>query len=303
MTEPFALRELANRNQKNLINYRTILLPPDVGGLRDGLLDGRSELANDVADEWYEDTVRRRARVWNDDPQFDEKTKGMRLIRRIRFMADDEDEEAIARSWHWFEQPGTADNEGSKSAKKPVSWQVHTDDVTRNVMQIAKTLSLPTELEQALALAAKFHDLGKRRDAWQRSIGNPNPNNWLAKSGGKMKPVELTEYHHEFGSLLDVQSEPEFQSLGDDLQDFVLHVVATHHGRGRPHFSANEAFDPDPKGNDLEKIATEVPQRFARLQRKYGRWGLAYLESLLRAADYAASAKPSAFADDEEGQP
>ena len=34
-------------------------------------------------------------------------------------------------------------------------------------------------------------------------------------------------------------------------------------------------------------------ERFAKLQRKYGRWGLAYLESLLRAADYAASSSPS----------
>ncbi len=44
---------------------------------------------------------------------------------------------------------------------------------------------------------------------------------------------------------------------------------------------------------DVALIASEVPRRFARLQRKYGRWGLAYLESLLRAADYAASAAPS----------
>jgi CRISPR-associated endonuclease/helicase Cas3 len=29
------------------------------------------------------------------------------------------------------------------------------------------------------------------------------------------------------------------------------------------------------------------------LQQKYGRWGLAYLESLLRAADWSASANPS----------
>jgi CRISPR-associated endonuclease/helicase Cas3 len=42
-------------------------------------------------------------------------------------------------------------------------------------------------------------------------------------------------------------------------------------------------------------MAAEVPRRFARLQRKYGRWGLAYLESLLRAADYAASSQPSQF--------
>jgi len=36
-------------------------------------------------------------------------------------------------------------------------------------------------------------------------------------------------------------------------------------------------------------LLAEIPRRFARLQRAHGRWGLAYLESLLRAADYAAS--------------
>ena len=60
-------------------------------------------------------------------------------------------------------------------------------------------------------------------------------------------------------------------------------------------FPTDEAFDPEPKGRDVAEVAREVPQRFARLQRKYGRWGLAYLESLLRAADYAASANPSEF--------
>jgi CRISPR-associated endonuclease/helicase Cas3 len=54
-------------------------------------------------------------------------------------------------------------------------------------------------------------------------------------------------------------------------------------------------FDPEPKGQKVDEIAAAVVQRFAWLQRRYGRWGLAYLESLLRAADYAASARPSAF--------
>ena len=50
-------------------------------------------------------------------------------------------------------------------------------------------------------------------------------------------------------------------------------------------------------------MAAEVPRRFARLQRKYGRWGLAYLESLLRAADWAASAEPSEFVGRGRGAP
>jgi CRISPR-associated endonuclease/helicase Cas3 len=37
----------------------------------------------------------------------------------------------------------------------------------------------------AVIVGTKFHDLGKRRVLWQRSIGNPKPTNWLAKSGAK----------------------------------------------------------------------------------------------------------------------
>jgi CRISPR-associated endonuclease/helicase Cas3 len=120
-----------------------------------------------------------------------------------------------------------------------------------------------------------------------------------------MKPRELGDsYRHEFGSLVDVLDNAqaylcEFKALSDDMQDVVLHLIAVHHGFGRPHFPTDNAFDPEPKRANVEQIATEVPRRFARLQRKYGRWGLAYLESLLRAADYAASANPSKFAENQ----
>jgi len=225
----------------------------------------------------------------------------MRPVRPpIKCQSDEEDEEAKGRSWFWFERPGKGDDEGSKSAEKPVSWTVHTDDVTENAARIVEALELTHELQEAIKLAAGSHDLGKKRKTWQRSIGNPDPTNWLAKSGGEMKPVELTDYRHEFGSLLDVQGEPEFQSLNADIQDLVLHLIAAHHGRGRPHFRQDEAFDPESSGENADTIAVEVPRRFARLQRKYGRWGLAYLESLLRAADWAASANPSASVEDGE---
>jgi CRISPR-associated endonuclease/helicase Cas3 len=52
----------------------------------------------------------------------------------------------------------------------------------------------------------------------------------------------------------------------------------------------DEAIDLERDDHVAKVLAIETPRRFARLQRKYGRWGLAYLESLVRAADYAVSA-------------
>ena len=76
-----------------------------------------------------------------------------------------------------------------------------------------------------------------------------------------------------------------------EVRELVLHLITAHHGRARPHFPKDEAFDPAPKGQNVDELVAEVPRRFGRLQCKYGRWGLAYLESLVRAADILASQK------------
>ena len=83
---------------------------------------------------------------------------------------------------------------------------------------------------------------------------------------------------------------PEFAGLSPDSQELALHLIAAHHGRARPHFPLEEVLD-DLHPEKVGLLAIEVLQRYARLQRKYGRWGLAYLESLVRAADYIASEK------------
>ena len=64
--------------------------------------------------------------------------------------------------------------------------------------------------------------------------------------------------------------------------DLAMHLIAAHHGRGRPHFPTG-GFDP--AAITFGSIHTEVIRRFARLQRKYGWWRLAWLEDLLRCAD------------------
>jgi CRISPR-associated endonuclease/helicase Cas3 len=295
--ETFTIQELANKNNKDRINHHTLLLPPEVGGLEGGLLNGKSPNANDVADEFFADaekTVRCRTRRWNDDRV----PAGMRLVRTIdtRPEADDTEEESassVQRYWHWYELLQAGETEGSQSASRPVHWQPHTDDVASRLRTMVDKLGLSDELQTALCLAGKFHDLGKKRELWQRSIGNPNPSDWLAKSGSRAGGLEITPYRHEFGSLLDLVNKREFQDLPGDMKDLVLHLVAAHHGRARPHFPLTEAFDPERPQCEADAMVAKTPRRFARLQRKYGRWGLAYLESLLRAADWAASSQPS----------
>jgi CRISPR-associated endonuclease/helicase Cas3 len=302
---PTTLGDLIEAGKDDLA-YKTVLLPPSAGGLENGMLASNSDAANDVAEEWRDEKGnQRRVRVWDGDPRLDAFRKTMRLVRRIDLPPPENDEDAEGRSWHWFELPSSGDSEGSKTNNNPVAWQVHTDDVTNNAAEFVERLPLSEQLKQAVKLAAKWHDLGKKREIWQRSIGNPDPKNWLAKSGGKMKLRELTDYWHEFGSLMDVldPKQPylkELQTLSVELQDVVLHLIAVHHGFGRPHFPMQNAFDPSANGGNATNVAANVPQRFARLQRRYGRWGLAYLESLLRAADYAASARPSEFVEEQK---
>jgi CRISPR-associated endonuclease/helicase Cas3 len=304
---------------------RTVVLPPQAGGL---MIDNRgstgffdaSEFQSehlrlcDVADEMFDGQGnRRRVRVWNDDSDYETKTENMRLVRRIDMPASGEAEDEEGRSWHWFELPADGDTDGSAFSPVATTWGHHTKDVTTNAKRIADTIfNDRPDLHKVLVLAAKFHDLGKNRDVWQRSIGNDHyPERSYAKSGrlpdgSRLRPRQVNDkYRHEFGSLVDVldESQPycaELRKLPADMQDVVLHLIAVHHGYGRPHFPAELAFDPEPKGQSVDEIAAAVVQRFARLQRRYGRWGLAYLESLLRAADYAASAQPSSFVEDEE---
>lgn len=68
-----------------------------------------------------------------------------------------------------------------------------------------------------------------------------------------------------------------------------MHAVAAHHGRARPHFPVVESYDPELKDEVVKALVREVPHRFDRLQLRYGRWGLAWLESILRAADVLGS--------------
>jgi CRISPR-associated endonuclease/helicase Cas3 len=142
----------------------------------------------------------------------------------------------------------------------------------------------------AVTQAGRWHDLGKQRGVWQRSIGNAAyPGTVLAKSGGTSRLLDLSGYRHELGSLADVSQLPDALALDEKTQDLVLHLIAAHHGRARPHFPEAECFDPERPDESISSIVRDVPRRYGRLQCRYGRWGLAFLESIVRAADILAS--------------
>ena len=324
------LGKLLENDKKSVIERLgdgIVLLPPNVGGLSDGLLAPQSEQANDVADRWLDEDGRpRRQRRFSDDAQPMSGPEGMALIRTVdtnpladevathddlgelevagesESEPDNKSRSKHGRFWHWYTMPRYAED-ATRASNTPITWGHHTRDVVSRATKLVETLDLPSELKQAVIVAAELHDLGKRRRIWQRSIGNPSPTDWYAKpgksaDGTRWRPRRLTDYRHEFGSLLDVlhadgDEVARFAELNDETQDVVLHVVAAHHGYARPHFPPT-AYDHECYTmQQNQDAARELMRRYARLQRRFGRWGLAYLESLLRAADWAASAEPS----------
>jgi CRISPR-associated endonuclease/helicase Cas3 len=162
----------------------------------------------------------------------------------------------------------------------------HVGLVEKYAGEIAQRLPLSEDVSQALHLAAKWHDNGKDRERWQKAAGRKPGKEPLGKSGGSIGRI-AGGYRHEFGSLREFDA---YQgNIAPDVFDLAMHLIAAHHGRGRPHFPKG-GFDPDARAKSGQ-IALDTVRRFARLQRRYGYWQLAWLENLLRCADAMASAE------------
>ncbi|HIE55991.1 MAG TPA: type I-U CRISPR-associated helicase/endonuclease Cas3, partial [Chromatiaceae bacterium] len=173
----------------------------------------------------------------------------------------------------------------------------HLDDVAKEAAELSARLHLPEHWQKILHYAAIWHDVGKNRMQWQFAANAPlNGQQRLmskldadiayAKTRGPFRPTLLGGYRHEFGSLVDAQQDKALNELPEDERDLVLHLVAAHHGNARPLIHAVDPLHPPSR---LKPCAQEAALRFARLQKRYGPWGLAWLEALLRAADRKAS--------------
>lgn len=152
---------------------------------------------------------------------------------------------------------------------------------------LATRLALPQDWADALALAAGLHDEGKRAPRWQEAFNAPGAGGPYAKTRGPIRQHRLEGYRHEFGSLPYAEASPGLNALPQEQRDLVLHLIAAHHGYARPLIPVDGCDDAPP--SKLQERAWDVALRFVRLQRRWGPWGLAWWEALLRAADQQAS--------------
>lgn len=227
-----------------------------------------------------------------------------RVVRLIESPDEDEDDWAAVAGKGTFEQASVG-----ASYTTEVRLQPHLKGCRDLAGRFAG--ELPETLRATVARAAALHDIGKadpRFQAWLRG-GNPvNASELIAKSRRAVqnwaaieRARRLAGYpkggRHELMSVALLDEHPEeFSGLDFDL---LLHLIGSHHGRCRPFAPVvEEGANPiavsydgwtAPSDRGLDSAGSGICDRFWRLTRRYGWFGLAYLETLVRLADWRES--------------
>ncbi|MEY4512536.1 MAG: hypothetical protein RLZZ450_4658, partial [Pseudomonadota bacterium] len=262
------------------LNGGTLVVDVRLGGLKAGLLDDRSPTASDIADERDDRTVRVGSvgSAENADPEWREELR----------IAVHTDGDGGADRWLLIESRLDTDaaTEEGRSVSHAQLLDEHQAWAERRARSIGTRLKLPPAYADMVALAAKLHDEGKRAKLWQRAFHAPKDGDY-GKTTSRPNIALLDGYRHELGSLLRTASDPRLLSLEDGLRDLCLHIIVTHHGFARPTIGTRSCEDAPP--SMLAKTAQSIALRFSRLEKRWGPWGLAWWETLLRAADQQAS--------------
>jgi CRISPR-associated endonuclease/helicase Cas3 len=270
----------------------TLVVNARIAGLRDGLLDPKMENPPPTVDgeTWLsfvdnEPVIRFQVRAADtgEPPSEDGQWR-----QRLRFATEFSDDGEPSR-WLIVEKwLGDGATEDDRSAGHLQLLDIHQQWAERRARELAKRLGLPPDYAHMLAIAARLHDEGKRAKRWQRAFNAPRDGDTAyAKTPGPLNVALLDGYRHEFGSLAIALKSNDLLKLSGDLHDLALHLIAAHHGFARPITNIGGCEDAPP--SVLEERAQEVTLRFARLQKRWGPWALAWWESLLRAADQQAS--------------
>lgn len=231
---------------------------------------------------------------------------GQKVIASELSIEAEDGQEVIA----WYaEVTGKESVEGSDIAQElaltgPVLLDDHQNDVAERTRQLAENLGLASEFSEALELAAKYHDEGKRDLRFQQMLGADPDAEALAKSGhrsvaeayrARSRSALPRGWRHEQLSALMVAASPE--KVGEH-RDLVLRIIGCSHGHGRFSFAHDAKFLLKegylPEGTDYEALKEQATRLFnvgywdnlmEHTSRTYGPYATAYLEAVERAAD------------------
>ncbi len=295
------VREQAISELETLLVGATLVVDARLGGLTDGLLSESTNTTVEASDDG--------STMWLTRPDVaDVPVTGF----RIRLLGSNEKDESAWRTtpgsgWvrrhlfvtsvlngeptsalvvdGWAGDAATEDERGE--ADSPQQLDEHQSWAAESANTIGRRLGIEQARVDLLALAARLHDEGKRAVRWQRAFKAPIDGRPYAKTKGPIDFDILDGYRHELGSLPYVEAHEDFKKLSSDDQDFVLHLIAAHHGFARPAIGTSGCDDAPP--SIIDERARAVALRFSRLSQRWGPWGLAWWEALLRAADQTAS--------------
>ena len=195
----------------------------------------------------------------------------------------------------------------------PVLLHRHLQGVADHARRFASVCALsPVEVE-AVAVAARFHDVGKLDPRFQAILHDGDllaayralaRGEALAKSGTAWSLADYRRQQAAAGYPEGVRHEAASVKAAEcrGLSDLALHLIANHHGHARPSlpwWSGEPGFsipmDIDgceldvSSGSDLGAIDSPVIDRFWSLCVSVGYWRLALLEAILRLADWSQS--------------
>ena len=200
-----------------------------------------------------------------------------------------------------IEQIDDEDDVSHSRRARRISLEQHSHGVAQRAEKYAQSCGITGPELAAIRCAALLHDIGKADPLFQQAMhgGNPYYHEPLAKSPDATNP----KVRHELMSVKMAESNPELLPDNPDARELTLHLIACHHGHCRPfapfrpedlekrkaQFTLNGATMTGQGPTQLERMDSGIPQRYWSLTRKYGWWGLAYMEAIMRVADWRQS--------------
>lgn len=211
----------------------------------------------------------------------------------------------------------TTEDDSASFSGREVTLADHSVHVRDWAAMFCNHLAIDAAVAADLTLAAWVHDVGKADPRFQSLLSGGDTARQaqglplLAKSASPSQDAEgrrrasqaakyPTGYRHEVLSVAMIAGSAVMAQANDP--DLVLHLVGSHHGWCRP-FAPVPGTGEDIQtqmqqgdfalaattGQTLTRLDSGVSDRFWSLTERYGWWGLAWLEAILRLADHRAS--------------